>query len=311
MTHGTRLQVFATSTASHLIEVIANELDIEPGKSKIKHYPDKESRVELGESVAGRDVVIVGSTQAPLDNTLELAMFVDAAKRSRAQNVFVVASYLGYTRSSKRKEDSRVAVTFPLAFAPVMQARPDLLVLLDTSHREAFAFAPVNTVHLYGSVYSIGTLKAAYAERKFKVVPFSDGGVKLARRFAELIGAEYVAEVKYLRSKQAVLFVDSILADPTDLFTAVDKAKSRGASHVQAYFSHTLLSRQDAMHIEISNLDRLFVTDSIWRDPGTFSGSTKIQIISCSMFLAEVIRRACNGESLDRDQLANWMKTKM
>ena len=54
--------VFGLSSSKNLAEHICEELGMELGKSKVNHFADGEVLVELGESVRGKHVYFVQST---------------------------------------------------------------------------------------------------------------------------------------------------------------------------------------------------------------------------------------------------------
>ena len=58
--------VFALSSSVGLAEDICKELGLELGKCEVKHFADGEILVELGESVRGKHVYFVQSTNKPV-----------------------------------------------------------------------------------------------------------------------------------------------------------------------------------------------------------------------------------------------------
>ena len=303
MSNHNKPQVFATSTAQHLLDAICRQLDVTPGKYSLSHRGG-EIQINLEGSVAGNHVFVIGSTQPPYENTLELAMLVDAAKRSSAREITVIATYLSYTQAVLRKEDKREPIGLPLALAPLKEAGPNRLILLDVSHREAFAFSGFNPTHIYGSLFALPALKAHHEKQPFVVAPLHGGGVERARRIAELIGTDYVPETRYLDS-EAVMFVDAVLADPQDLIECAQEAKFKGVKKVSAYFSHTTLSDVfEAERLQSSAaIDEIFITDTVARSCNLLMMRNKFTILKSLPLLVEVVRRVNNGESLSRDVL--------
>ena len=62
--------VFALSSSVGLAEDICKELGLELGKCEVKHFADGEILVELGESVRGKHVYFVQSTNKPVNSNL-------------------------------------------------------------------------------------------------------------------------------------------------------------------------------------------------------------------------------------------------
>ena len=71
--------VFGLSSSKNLAEHICEELGMELGKSKVNHFADGEVLVELGESVRGKHVYFIQSTNCPVnDNLMEILIGIDA-----------------------------------------------------------------------------------------------------------------------------------------------------------------------------------------------------------------------------------------
>ncbi|MBV5349915.1 ribose-phosphate pyrophosphokinase-like domain-containing protein, partial [bacterium] len=95
----TSLQVFSGNAHPELAAEIAQHLGIELGKSRVSRLADGETRVEIDESVRGKDIFIVQPTCPPVnETTMELLIMVDAFRRASARRITVVMPYYGYAR---------------------------------------------------------------------------------------------------------------------------------------------------------------------------------------------------------------------
>ena len=80
ITHSTEIKLFAGNSNRKLAEAIAKELKIPLSDVEVGRFSDGEISVHLGESVRGRDVLIIQSTSTPVnDNHMELLIMIDAA----------------------------------------------------------------------------------------------------------------------------------------------------------------------------------------------------------------------------------------
>lgn len=299
-----KLQVFATPASAHLVDAVCGRLDIAPGKVSFERFFDGELRSSIEESVAGQDVYVIGSTEPPYENSLALSMVLDAARRSSARTVTCILPYAGYARATIRKEGVRESIALPLAFAPIERSGVDRLFMLDVPNRDALAFSRIPYVDLFGSVFAIKQLAAQLAGREgYQVAAFYDGGVKRARRYAELLGLPYLSDIEHF-SAGSVLFVDAILDDPTDPIEKAARVKELGAEEVSVFFNHALLVEKAVRRLDRSPIDRVFFTDTVGHRPQLLALSSRLEKpMSCAPLLAEVIRRAHNGESLSREVL--------
>ena len=114
ITHGHEIKIFAGNSNEKLAESIAKHLGFELSEIEVGHFSDGETSVHIGETVRGRDVFIVQSTCAPVnENLMELLIMIDAARRASAGRITAVIPYFGYARQD-RKARSRDPITAKL-----------------------------------------------------------------------------------------------------------------------------------------------------------------------------------------------------
>jgi phosphoribosylpyrophosphate synthetase len=104
--------ILAGTGGAQLVEEISGIIGIPATACALEQlYEGEERFVRIGTNVRGRDVFVIQSTCAPInDNLIELALSITACKRSAAERVTAVCPYLGYTRMSY-KARSRVPVS--------------------------------------------------------------------------------------------------------------------------------------------------------------------------------------------------------
>ena len=94
------------------------------GEIVLRDFSDGEIYVRFDESIRGKDVFLVQSTQLQrpadqngghpcADNWMELLLMVDAAKRASASRITAVIPYFGYARQ-ERKDQPRVSIAAKL-----------------------------------------------------------------------------------------------------------------------------------------------------------------------------------------------------
>ena len=109
-------KIFSGTSNLKLAEEIANLANNRLGDLSIQKFSDGELWVKYGENLRGNDVYIIQSTNSPGDNTIELALLIDAAKRASAASISVVIPYLGYARQD-RKDEPRVPISAKVMIA--------------------------------------------------------------------------------------------------------------------------------------------------------------------------------------------------
>ncbi|MCQ2553486.1 MAG: ribose-phosphate diphosphokinase, partial [Clostridia bacterium] len=124
-------KVFAGNGNKPLAEEIAKCMGSELGLADVKQFSDGEIAVNIQESVRGKDVYIVQSTSAPVnDNLMELLIMVDAMKRASAGRVNAVIPYYGYARQD-RTAKARDPITAKLVADLLSAAGIDRVITMD------------------------------------------------------------------------------------------------------------------------------------------------------------------------------------
>ena len=90
--------VFSGTKSLYLTEEICKSLDCELGKMRVDRFADGEFAVYYEESIRGKDIFLVQSTQPTTDNLMELLLMIDAAKRASAHYITAVIPYFGWAR---------------------------------------------------------------------------------------------------------------------------------------------------------------------------------------------------------------------
>lgn len=116
--------VLGGSSHPQLNETITNHLGIPPSNVLLGKFSVGETRVEIKESVRGKDVYIVQSGCGKVnDHLMELLILISACKMASAKKVTAVLPLFPYSRQSDIPYDKAGA---PLARAPTGPIRPEL-----------------------------------------------------------------------------------------------------------------------------------------------------------------------------------------
>lgn len=310
--------IFSGSSNKELTTKICAYLNLPIGRIELRRFSDGEIWAKYMDNVRGRDVYIVQSTHPPAENLMELLIMIDAAKRASAKRVTAVIPYFGYARQD-RKDQPRVAITAKLVANLITVAGADKVITIDLHAPQIQGFFDIPFDHLYAS--PVFTVLFKDKVSNMAVVSPDIGGIKLARSYANRLDANLVvidkrrpkhnvAEVMNIIGEvkdRNVLLVDDLIDTGGTFISAVKALKERGAKEVYAAISHPLLSGEAVSRIENSDINTLYVTDSI---PLKNITSKKIVVRSASNLLAEAILRSNKNESIsslfevDKDQIS-------
>jgi len=305
MTAGPR--VFSGSSNIQLAQKIADYLGIPLGALEKKKFSDGEIWVKFKENIRGGDVYLVQSTQNPAENLMELLIMIDAAKRSSASTVTAVIPYFGYARQD-RKDQPRVAITAKLVANLISVAGADRVITMDLHAAQLQGYFDVPSDHLYASPVFLDLWRGKSSN--LAVVSPDMGGIKLARSYAKKLHAPLVvidkrrpkqnqAEVMNIIGEvegKDVLLVDDLIDTAGTFVSAIRALKIKGALNIYGAVTHPVLSGGAIERIENSDINKLYVSDSIPLPENI--NSSKIEVRTASGLLAEAVRRTHNHESI-------------
>ena len=298
-------RIFSGSSNPELTKKIVKYLNLTEGVVSLKRFSDGEIWVKFKENIRGREVFIVQPTMPPADNFMELLIMLDAAKRSSAKSIIAVIPYFGYARQD-RKDQPRVSITAKLTANLITAAGADRVITMDLHAAQIQGFFDIPTDHLYASPIFTNVLQENC--KNFAVASADLGGIKLARSYAKRLHAPLIvidkrrpkqnkAEVMHIIGEvkgKDILLVDDMIDTAGTFVTAITALKAEGARRIFGAITHPLLSGQAIQKLEDSELEKLYVSDSI----PLVNGCSKIEVLSCAELMAESIIRIHNKESI-------------
>ncbi|MEE2754234.1 MAG: ribose-phosphate pyrophosphokinase [Candidatus Latescibacterota bacterium] len=312
---GYDLKILAGNTNRALAEEICQHLGMPLGSANVTTFPGGETHVQIEENVRGSDVFIVqpicGNADlglSPNDGLMELLILIDAARRASARRITAVLPYYGSARQD-RKDRPRVPITAKLVANMLYTAGARRALSLDLHENQIQGFFDIPFDHLYSINVFTDYLSRKNVEDLVVVSP-DVGNIKMARAYAELLGADLAVvdkrrssgtdtEVMNLIGEVAgknVVIVDDLISTGGSLVEAAGTLKERGALDISACIVHPVLAGPAIERVENSVLSELLVTNSIPVPSNHQNG--KIKPLSIAPILGEAIRRINNDESV-------------
>lgn len=299
--------VFALSSSIELADEICNYLNVRRGKCKVEHFSDGEIIVEPEESVRGKHVFIVQSTNAPTSATvMEVLIALDACNRASASEITVVMPYFGYARQD-RKARARQPISARLMADLYEAAGADRMVTIDLHAPQIQGFFKIPTddlsiVSMFGQYFRA---KCADNEITNDVVVVSPdhGGATRARKLADTIPNSTVAIIDKRRTKpneaealnligdvngKTAIVIDDMIDTGGSMVSGIDMLYAKGATEVYAACSHGVLSGEAVSRIANSNIKELVISNSIPLKEDA-KKVDKIKQISVAYMLAKTI----------------------
>ncbi len=308
--HANDLRIFSGNSNPMLAKKICEYLDLSMGGAKVTTFSDGEIQIEIDENVRGKDVFVIQSTCAPVNNNLvELLLMIDALKRASAQRITVVMPYYGYARQDK-KVAPRVPISAKMVADLLTVAGAKRVITMDLHASQIQGFFDIPVDNLFAAPVILEYLRENFGSQAVIISPDA-GGVERARAFAKRIDAglaivdkrrdapnqaKAMAVIGDVKGKVGIILDDMVDTAGT-LTEAAAAVKNEGALEVHACCSHPVLSGPAVDRVTESEMKSLIVTDTIpLSDKAAACG--KIKVLSIAGLVGEAIIRCHRGDSV-------------
>lgn len=286
-----------------LHELAKNGIDLSPHPITLFRFPDGEQRVQLGESVLGKQVFVLQSLgKAPNELLIETLLIVDALRRGGAKHIVLVCPYLAYSRQNVQETEG-VSVAARLFADFLQQAGVDYLITIDLHSEVVGSFYSFPVEHLSARSAFCRVLKEQkLLTEDFVVVGPDLGASKLAAKFSRELGGELALIEKKRDSARKVtmlsllgdvhgknvLLADDVCSTAGTLASASLICREKGAKRIFACVTHGLFAESAVGLIKESPIEKLFVSNTIAQNQVTDS---KFALVSIAKELASSISR--------------------
>ena len=303
------MKIISGTAHRALSQRIAASLGTRLANVTVTAFPDGETLVKINENVRGEDVFLIQPTCPPSNqNLMELLIMVDAARRASAERITAVMPFFGYARQD-RKDEPRVPITAKLVANLLSAAGVDRVLTMDLHAAQIQGFFDIPVDHLYAKPVLIEYLRRQKvgADGQAAVVSPDVGGVKVARSYAEALGASLAIVTKHridatrvepmhLIGEVAgrdVILVDDMTETAGTLWAASSILKENGARRIFACVSHAVLGDLGRQRIRESAIEQVVTTDSVPQASGD-----KVHVCGIAPLLADAIRRINSNKSV-------------
>lgn len=306
------IKVFTGTSHPEIAKMIAAKLGLNLARATTKQFSNKETNVEIGESVRGEDVYIVQSGCGHInDNLMELFIMINACKIASASRVTAVIPCFPYSRQDK-KEKSRAPITAKLLANLITVAGADHVITIDLHASQIQGFFNITVDNLYAEPAITKWIKENIPEWETSVMVSPDaGGVKRMTSIADRLDIDFAIihkERQRANEGDSTVLVGNVynrtaimvddLADTCDtIVRGAEKLREAGASKIYAILTHGVFAGDAIDKINSSCLEAIAVTNTIPQDKHV-KICPKLKTIDISFMLSEAIRRIHYSESL-------------
>ena len=314
-----RLKIFAGGANSSLAESICRNLSQKPGEIYLHQFPSGEHYCRYMDNIRGGDVFLIQPLSTPVnENTMQLLIMADAARRASAERITAVIPYLGYSRQ-ERKDKSRAPISAKLVLDLISAAGINRVIAMDLHAPQIQGFTNLPFDHLYFAPKLIERLTLGCSLESlndYVVVAPDVGAVKRAESYSEALGCDLAIITKKRKgdtkvehtsfvgdvSGKRVLMVDDLTESCGTLIGAAKLCKEKGASHVTCAVTHACLTQTGvdrlADAIQQKVIDKFFHSDTVSYYWHLKFKPPEVEQISVSGVFSRAIRCIHENESI-------------
>jgi ribose-phosphate pyrophosphokinase len=291
-----------------LAVAVSVALGSEVAACEVERFPDGEQRPLVAE-LRGDDVYVLQPTGPPVNEHLvELLLLVDACRRAGADRLTAVVPYFGYARQDRRGRTGEAVGARVVADA-LAAVGVDRLVVVDP-HTVALEAMCAMPVEMLTAVPVLAAALGRIVSGSTMAVAPDLGAVKLAERYATLLGRRPVAAVRKTRTSGETVEAHDLVGDVTDrTVVIIDDMISTGATieaaiavvlahggteDITVAATHGLLVGGAVPRMTAAGARRVLVTDTL-----EVPRLASVEVCSIAPLLADAIRRLHDNEPLD------------
>lgn len=255
----TKFSVIGGPNSIMLAKKIAKRLDASFIKTELRIFPDGESKITLHGNPKNTKIVVVQSTNPPVDSNLIQALALITKAREYSPTVIAVIPYLGYARQDREFLPGEI-VTMKIIADLFKSAGATKIVVVDIHSMIALKHFKTKVEN----VSAIQNLAMYFKKLRLQdplVVSPDAGGKERAREFAKWMNVDFIALQKQRDRKTGRVMIKSPLIDGVkgkDLIL-VDDMISTGGSIVKAT---EFLKKQKCKRVFVACTHAILIEDA-------------------------------------------------
>lgn len=304
------IAVFSGTSHPELASEICDYLGVPLRETRLKRFSNDCLEVQLQANCREKDVFIVQTLSAPVqENLVELLLMLDAARGASASRITAVIPHFSYARSDK-KDSPRISIGGRLVADLLVTAGANrvLTMTLHSPQVHGFFSVPVDQLHALAEL-------AAHFQRydlsRAVVVSPDLGNAKNAAAFAKRLGVPVAAGAKERISdtqvqitaligevrNRDVIILDDEVASGGSILELLQHLRAHGARSVRVATTHGIFARDAVSRMAAEDdIQEIVCTNTV--PIAAEKRHPKLTVLSIAPAFAEGMRRINTGESV-------------
>jgi ribose-phosphate pyrophosphokinase len=262
--------------SSDLAKRIARKLKATYIKTEKKVFPDGESKITINQIPKKSIVVVVQSTNPPVDsNLLELLSIVSKVQKFSSK-VYAVIPYMGYARQDREFLGGEI-VTIGVIGKLLKASGVKKVLTVDIHSKLALKELKIPSENVSAMEVLVNHFKKMRIKEPLVVSP-DLGGKERAKQFANLLKTDFIALKKHRDRKTGkvtilsgkinvknrdLIIVDDMISTGGSIFKATQFLKKHKCKRVFVACTHALLVNDAAKKIKNAGVSQIISTNTI------------------------------------------------
>ena len=271
-----KFTVIGGDASSDLAKRIARKLNATYIKTQKKSFPDGESKITINQIPKKNIVVVVQSTNPPVDaNLLELLSIVSKVQKFSSK-VYAIIPYMGYARQDREFLDGEI-VTIRVVGKLLRALGVKKVLTVDIHSKLALKGLKIPSENVSAMEELVKHFKKINIKNPLVVSP-DLGGKERAKQFANLLKTDFIAlkkhrdrktgKVEILSGKVEVknrnlIIVDDMISTGGSIVKATKFLKKHECKRVFVACTHALLVNNAAKKIKKAGVSQIISTNTI------------------------------------------------
>ncbi|XP_044734269.1 phosphoribosyl pyrophosphate synthase-associated protein 2 isoform X1 [Chrysoperla carnea] len=177
--------IISGNSHPELASLICSRLGVKNSGCAVYHKTNRESMVEIGDSVRGKDIYIIQTgTKDVNNNIMELLILAYACKTSSAKSIVAVIPYLPYSKQCKMRK--RGCIVSKLLAKMMCKSGLTHIITMDLHQKEIQGFFDCPVDNLRASPFLLQYIQESIPDyRNAVIVARNPGSAKKATSYAE------------------------------------------------------------------------------------------------------------------------------
>ncbi len=272
-----KFSVIAGNASIDLAKKIAKNLNAEFISTELRVFPDGESKITFNEKPGKGTIIVVQSTYPPVDTNLLQALSLISKAKKYSQDVIAVVPYLGYARQDREFLPGEI-ITIETISELFKAAGAKKIIVVDVHSVLGLGLFKIKTLNISAVSELVNYFKKIKLANPLVISP-DLGGTERARKFAKLLGTDFVAlekqrdrktgEVKIKSSNmdqisnRDLIIVDDMISTGGSIIKATQFLKKQKCKRVFVACTHALMINDAEKRIMRAGVTKIISTNTI------------------------------------------------